>query len=114
MGSNGEQVKASGTLKADKWKLAAKGAPSKRAVAVQYAVDYDLKTDAGTVTQGDMAIGKAVARLGGTYQKQGQTTKLNMKIGGNDMPVDELEAALPAAWCRVACGIQTAGRCALG
>ncbi len=94
--SNGQQAKASGTLKADNWKLAAKGAPSKRPVQVKSAVDLDLKTDAGTLTQGDVTIGKAVAHLTGTYRTQGQTTTLNMKVNGSDMPVDELAAALPA------------------
>ncbi len=108
--SNGQQAKTSGTLKADKLKLAAKGAPSKRTVAVKYAVDHNLKTDAGTLTQGDVAIGKAVARLTGTYQTQGQTTTLNMKINGSDMPLDELEAALPAVGVVLAVGVQTAGR----
>jgi AsmA protein len=94
--SNGQQAKASGTLKADKLKLAAKGAPSRRTVALKYAIDHNLKTGAGTLTQGDVAIGKALARLTGSYQTQGQTTTLNMKLNANDMPVDEIEAVLPA------------------
>lgn len=94
--SNGQQAKAGGTLKTDKLQLAAKGAPSKRTVTVSYAVDHNLKTDAGTVTQGDVMIGKAVARLTGTYQSQGQNTSLNMNINGTDMPLDELGGVLPA------------------
>jgi len=55
-----------------------------------------MKADTGTVTQGEVAIGKAIAHLTGTYQTQGQTTTLNMRVDANDMPVDEIEAALPA------------------
>ena len=58
--SNGQQAKTSGTLKADKLKIAGKGAPSKRVVELRYAVDLDLKTDSGTVKQGDAAIRKAL------------------------------------------------------
>jgi AsmA protein len=94
--SNGQQVKNTGTLKAERLKLAAKGAPSKRTVAVKYAIEHNLKTDSGTVTQGDIAIGKAVAHLTGAYQTQGEIATLNMKLNGSDMPLDELEAALPA------------------
>ena len=94
--SDGQQVKTSGALKAEKLQLAAKGAPSKRTVAVKYAVDHNLKSDAGSLTQGDVSIGKAVARLTGTYQTQGPTTTINMKVDGSNMPVDEIEAALPA------------------
>jgi AsmA protein len=96
LNSNGKQAKTSGTIKLENWKLAAKGAPSKRAVEVKYAVEQDLKAEVGTLTQCDVAIGKAVARLTGTYQTQGQSTAINMKVNGSNMPVDELEAALPA------------------
>ncbi len=91
-----QQLNATGTLKAEKLKLAAKGAPMKGTVEVKYALDHNLKTQAGALTQGEVAIGKAVTRLTGDYQTQGQTATLNMKINGNGMPVDDLEAALPA------------------
>jgi AsmA protein len=94
--SDGQVVKTSGTLKADKLQLVAKGAPSKRTVTLAYAVNHSVKTDAGSVTQGDISIGKAVAHLTGTYQTQGQVTTINMKVDGSNMPLDEIEAALPA------------------
>jgi AsmA protein len=96
LNADGSQIKAAGTLNTEKLKLAANGAPSKRPIAVKFALDYDLKTDAGTLAQGDIAIGKAVARASGSYQKRGSATSLNMKIDAGAMPVDEIEAALPA------------------
>ena len=107
--SDGQQVKTSGTLKADKLKLAEKGAPSKRTVEVKYAVDHNLKTDSGTLTQGDVSIGKAVAHLTGSYQTQGQTTTLHMKLNGSDMPVNDIEAALPAVGVILPSGSQLQG-----
>lgn len=94
--SDGKQAKTSGTLKANKLKLAEKGAPAGRPVEVKYAVTHDLKRNAGTISQGDIAMGKALAKLTGTYQAQGDTTALNFKLNGQNMPVDELEAMLPA------------------
>jgi len=94
--SNGQQAKSGGTLKVDKWKLAEKGSPSPKPLDVKYATDYNLKSDSGTLTQGDVSVGKAAAHLTGTFQTQGQTTALNMKMNAANMPVDELEAALPA------------------
>jgi len=41
-------------------------------------------------------MGKALAQLTGVYQSQGDTTLLNMKLIGQNMPVDDLEAMLPA------------------
>lgn len=94
--SNGQDVKTNGTLKAEKLKLAEKGAPSPKPVELKYSTNYNIKGKAGALTQGDVSIGKAVAHLTGTYHVQSQTTTLSMKLNGDNMPVDELEAALPA------------------
>src|SRR5579862_6722302 len=56
----------------------------------------DLDRKSGTITQGDVAIGKAVARLTGGFQTQGETQVVNLRLSAPDMPVDELEAMLPA------------------
>jgi AsmA protein len=96
LNSNGQQAKVNGNLTAEKLKLAARGSPSPLPVALKYATDYNLKSESGTLTQGDVSIGKAVAHLTGTYQTQGQTTSVNLKAKADNMPVDELQAALPA------------------
>ena len=95
--SANQQTKTKGTMKAEELKLATKGKPMKRSVDVKYDLDYNLTTGAGAVTQGEVAIGRAVTRLTGGFQTaQGGTTTLDMKVAGNGMPVDDLEAALPA------------------
>jgi len=107
--SNGQVARSVGTLKADKLKLAEKGSPASRTVEVKYAVDHNLKTEAGTATQGDISMGKALAHLTGSYQTQGAATVVNMKLNGPDMPVDELEAMLPAMGVVLPSGSQLQG-----
>ena len=41
-------------------------------------------------------MGKAVAHLTGTYDAHGKVTSVNLKLNGQGMPVDDLEAMLPA------------------
>jgi AsmA protein len=41
-------------------------------------------------------MGKAVAHLNGTYDAHGKVTSINLKLNGESMPVDDLEAMLPA------------------
>jgi AsmA protein len=94
--SDGHVLRTRGTLKADKLKLAVKGTPATQAVTVKYATDYDLQKQGGTLTQGDVSLGKALAKLTGTYQSQGESTILNMKLNADGMPVDDLQAMLPA------------------
>jgi AsmA protein len=96
LNSDGQVLRTSGTLKAAKLKLAVKGSPASQPVTVKYATDYDLKKEGGTLTQGDVSLGKALAKLTGTYQSQGESTILNMKLNADGMPVDDLQTMLPA------------------
>ena len=63
---------------------------------VKYAVQHELHSQSGTLTEGDLAMGKAVAQMTGTYQIQADTAQVNMKLNAQNMPVDDLEAMLPA------------------
>jgi AsmA protein len=96
LNSDGHVLRTSGTLKADKLKLAAKGTPATQPVTVKYSTDFDLQKQGGTLTQGDVSLGKALAKLTGTYLSQGESTILNMKLNADGMPVDDLQAMLPA------------------
>jgi AsmA protein len=96
LSSDGKLARTSGTLKAEKLKLAVKGSPAGRPIAVKYANDYDLQKQSGTLTQGDVSLGKALAKLTGTYETRGESTLLNMKLNADGMPVDDLQAMLPS------------------
>jgi AsmA protein len=89
-------AKASGTLKARSLKLVPKGSPAGVPVQVVFAVEHDLKQETGKVLQGDVGIGKALAKLTGTYNMHGETTSIRTKLNGQAMPVDDLEGMLPA------------------
>jgi len=94
--SDGHQLTSKGAVKADKLKLKPNGSPAKVTVNVDYAVEYDLKRGAGTLKQGDIHIGKALARLSGTFSTSGEEITLQMKMNGQGMPVPDLEGMLPA------------------
>jgi AsmA protein len=96
LNSDGKVARVNGTAQADKLKLSPKGSPAGHPVNLKYAVEQNLARESGTLSQGDIAMGKALAHLTGTYQTQGETTMLNMHLVGDGMPVDELEAMLPA------------------
>ena len=94
--SDGHMAKANGTLKATSLKLVPKGSPAGVPVQVVFAVEHDLKQETGKVLQGDVGIGKALAKLTGTYDMHGETTSIQTKLTGEAMPVDDLEGMLPA------------------
>ena len=96
LNSNGSQAKSVGQVTCDKLKLSPKGSPAPKLVTIRYAANVDLDSQAGTISQGDVAFGKAIAHLTGGYQTQGQTQVVNLRLNAPAMPVDELQAMLPA------------------
>jgi AsmA protein len=97
LSSDGKEMNSKGSLKANKIKLKPAGSPATVPVDVDYDTTYDLKKQAGTLKQGDVHIGKALAKLTGSYDVAGTTPSLNMKMNGSGMPVADLEGMLPAA-----------------
>jgi AsmA protein len=95
--SNGGQISSQGTVKTERIRLVAGGSPSTVPVNLDYTTNYDMKRQAGKLTQGDVHIGNALAHLTGTYDTSGASTTVQMKLDGQAMPVADLEGVLPAA-----------------
>jgi len=94
--SDGNQARSNGDATADRLKLSPKGSPAPRTVAMRYATTYELQKETGQLTQGDVTVGKAIAKLRGTYDLHGESAALNLKLNADNMPVDDLETLLPA------------------
>ena len=94
--SDGKEAKTAGTLKATNLQVVQKGSPAGKPVQVTYTVVHDVAKETGTIPQCDISMGKAVAHLTGRYDSHGQVTAVNLKLDGAGMPVDDLEAMLPA------------------
>jgi AsmA protein len=93
--STGSLAKAAGTITCEKLKLSPKASPAPKAVTVKYAIDDDLDRQAGTISQGDVTIGKLAAHLTGGFQTKGETQVMTLKLSAPNMSVDELESMLP-------------------
>jgi AsmA protein len=94
--SDGHEAKTTGMLKATNLQVVAKGSPAGRPVEVNYTVVHNIAKEAGTIPKCDVSMGKAVAHMTGTYDAHGKVTAVNLKLNGPNMPVDDLEAMLPA------------------
>ena len=93
--SDGTQAKSNGDATLERLKLSTKGAPAQRTVAMKYQTTYEMEKQTGEL-QGDVIVGKAVAKLTGTYDLQGDSPVLHLKLNADNMPVDDLETLLPA------------------
>jgi AsmA protein len=94
--SNGQQMTSTGKAKASKIRLAADSSPATVPINLDYATTYDLNSRTGTLTEGQVRIGKAVAKLAGTFDASGNSMTVQMKMEGKSMPVPDLEGVLPA------------------
>ena len=94
--SDGHRVTSRGKLQANKFQFVQGGSPARVPVEIDYASDYDLKSQHGVVNQGDVHVGKALAQLTGDYNTGGETTAVRLKLSGHKMPAPDLEATLPA------------------
>src|SRR5580692_11744177 len=109
LSSDGKQMTAKGTVKANKLKLSAAGAASSVPLNIDYATTYDLKSQSGNLNQGDIHIGSALARLNGAFNAAAEPAKLDMRLNGQAMPVGDLEGFLPAVGVVVPVGSKLQG-----
>ena len=96
LSSTGTAMTTEGKATATNLQLVAGGAPARVPVVVDYESNYNARTKRGALTQGDVRVGAAAARLTGGYDARGESTVLQMRLVGQNMPVTALEAALPA------------------
>jgi AsmA protein len=89
-------ARAQGSLEMKKLQLVKGGAPSGVPVNVDFHIDYDLRRNAGALTQGIVKIGNAVSRLSGRFDRRAESTWLDLKLEGQNLPAQDVQAALPA------------------
>jgi AsmA protein len=94
--SDGNTLKSKGKVTAAGLQLVAGASQSRVPVEIDYASDYTASAQRGVLTENDVHIGNAVARLTGDYNFVGDTPSVRMTLVGQKMPVTDLEAALPA------------------
>jgi len=95
LASDGRRADLKGTVRADKLRLVPGGQPARVPIELAYEATYDLNRQTGSLKQGDVRINKAVAHLTGIFGGRDQMT-VHMKLAGHQLPVPDLEAALPA------------------
>jgi len=94
--SDGKTAHSQGKATIDKLRVVKSGAAARHPVSLDYATEYDHKRQAGSLTRGDILIGKSTAKLSGTYDTRGETPVVHMKLNASHLPVDDVEGLLPA------------------
>ena len=95
LNSAGNKYDLTGDVRAEQLKLAKNGTPAKIPVEFHFTLGHNAATRAGSLTRGDVLVGKAKASLTGTYSLQEKATLLDMKLVAPAMEVQELTGMLP-------------------
>jgi AsmA protein len=95
--SDGAQLQSQGKAKAEKFQFAKGGSPADRPFAMNYKLNHNLRNLTGTLSDSRIEFGKAGAQLAGSYDVHGKSTVLKLKLHGENMPLEELQAYLPPA-----------------
>lgn len=93
--SNG-MAQSKGTVKVTKALFVAGGTPAPEPVNVDYSTNYDLRKQGGVLNPSVLKIGSATFHLNGTYETRGEDTFVNAKVTGENAPLTDLQAFLPA------------------
>jgi AsmA protein len=97
LASQDAQASTQGQATLTKALLVAGGSAATIPVVTDFSTRYDLRRSGGTLNPSTIKIGNASARLSGTYQTApDDTTRVNLKIEGQNMPATDLQAFLPA------------------
>lgn len=107
--SNGQSLTAEGTAGVAGIKLARNGRPSTQPLQVKFSVARNERTMSGDLKQGAITVGHAVIHASGTYQTAGPTTALALKVNGDAMPIDDIEAFLPSLGVKLPTGSRLQG-----
>jgi hypothetical protein len=107
--SDGKTLSANISANVQNLQIAKNGSPSAKPVNLRATVIQNVQALTGQIQNAAITIGNAVVNIAGTYQTSGPTTALNLKVTGNSVPIDEIEAFLPSVGVHLPSGSRLQG-----
>ncbi len=107
--SNGQTLTSNGTVVAARLKLVANGAPTPNPVDITYTVNTNLETRTGQISDLGIKTGAVTVHVNGTYAMKGSQAILALRLAAPNLPINQVEALLPAAGVRLPSGSSLQG-----
>lgn len=102
--SNGQTLATTGTIHLQNLKLRKGAIAAPKPIDVGYTGVHHLKEDAGEIQDATIRVSKAAIHVSGTYQiveMDARDTVLDLKITGENLPIDDLQMLMAAAAVRL-------------
>jgi AsmA protein len=94
--SDGASVNSTGTVHAQHLQLRPDAVPAPKPIDITYNVIHSLSGNTGQLQDASFKTGKLAAHLSGAYSVQPGSTSVDLKLAGEQLPIDELQSLLPA------------------
>jgi len=107
--SNGQVLNSNGTVHAANLQLVADGSPTPSPVDLKYTIQHNLEARSGEISDLSINTGAVAVHVNGTYQIKGPQTILALRLAAPNLPIDSVEALLPAAGVRLPSGSRLQG-----
>jgi AsmA protein len=107
--SNGQTLTSNGTVNAARLKLAVNGTPTANPVDISYTVNHNLDARTGQVNDLGIKTGGVAVHVNGTYTMTGPQVTLALHLSAPNLPINQVEALLPAAGVRLPSGSSLQG-----
>jgi AsmA protein len=107
--SNGQALDSKGTVSAANLQLVADGSPTPSPVNIAYTITHNLTARSGQITDLAIQTGGVAVHVTGTYAIKGAQTILALHLAAPNLPINQVEALLPAAGVRLPSGSRLQG-----
>jgi AsmA protein len=107
--SNGQSVTSNGTVQASRLKLVANGSPTPNPVNISYTIHHNLEARSGQINDVGINTGGVTVHVNGTYAMTGPQVTLALRLAAPNLPINQVEALLPAAGIRLPSGSSLQG-----
>jgi AsmA protein len=96
MASDAVTMTSTGNVTGQQMRFSAHGAPASTPMKLNYTTSYNLASSIGNISNTSLTAGSVVADLTGTYHLIPGHPEVQLKLNGNNLSIDALQALLPA------------------
>ena len=107
--SNGQTLTSNGTVRATQLQLVASGSPAPSPVDITYTLNHNLESRSGQINDLGINTGGVTVHVNGTYAMKGPQTTLALHLAAPNLPINQVEALLPAVGVRLPSGSRLQG-----
>jgi AsmA protein len=107
--SNGQSLTSKGTVQAAKLQLVSNGSPIATPVDITYTVNHNPDARSGQINDLAISTGGVAVHVNGTYTMTGQQINLALHLAAPNLPINSVEALLPAVGVRLPIGSRLQG-----